>query len=263
MLIAFWFYMEGVGAIILLATAYGAALGLDTSVLVGTLLMTQFVAYPYSIAYGCMPNSTKTYSSAILSMILWTGITFPIMGVYANINGQLSILETFVIMAGNQLLGFLFSVFIGRHLCAGLARHIDSKRAVIVGLIIYSIIPFWGFYLHTKAEFFMIGWLVGVVQGGTQALSRSIYTRLTPASKSGEFFGFYGLSEKFAGILGPLLYGIVGQITHSPRSSILSITIFFILGIFILSRVNVDKGSQIAENEEASIRGSAAISGNS
>ena len=263
MLIAFWFYMEGIGAIILLATAYGAALGLDTSVLVGTLLMTQFIAYPYSIAYGYMPNPTKNYSSAILSMILWTGITFPIMGVYANINGQLSILETFVIMAGNQLLGFLFSVLIGRHLCAGLVRQIDSKRAVIIGLIIYSIIPFWGFYLHTKAEFFMIGWLVGTVQGGTQALSRSIYTRLTPASKSGEFFGFYGLSEKFAGVLGPLLYGIVGQITHSPRSSILSITIFFILGIFILSRVNVDKGSQIAENEEASIRGSAAISGNS
>jgi UMF1 family MFS transporter len=257
MLIAFWFYMEGVGAIILLATAYGAALGLDTSVLIGTLLMTQFVAYPYSIAYGYMPNSTKTYSSAILSMILWTGITFPIMGIYANINGQLSVPETFMIMAGNQFLGFLFSVFIGKHLCSGLARHIDSKRAIIIGLIIYSIIPFWGFYLHTKAEFFMIGWLVGVVQGGTQALSRSIYTRLTPASKSGEFFGFYGLSEKFAGILGPLLYGIVGQITHSPRSSILSIIIFFVLGIFILTRVNVDKGSQIAESEEAAIRNSA------
>lgn len=263
MLIAFWFYMEGVGAIILLATAYGAALGLDTSVLIGTLLMTQFVAYPYSIAYGYMPNSAKAYSSVILSMILWTGITFPIMGIYANINGQLSILATFVIMAGNQLLGFLFSVFIGRHIFAGLARHIDGKRAIIIGLIIYSIIPFWGFYLHTKAEFFMIGWLVGVVQGGTQALSRSIYTRLTPASKSGEFFGFYGLSEKFAGILGPLLYGIVGEITHNPRSSILSIIIFFILGIFILTRVNVDKGSQIAELEEASIKGLTTVNYNS
>ncbi len=263
MLIAFWFYMEGVGAIILLATAYGAALGLDTAVLIGTLLMTQFVAYPYSIAYGYMPNSTKAYSPVILSMILWTGITFPIMGVYANSNGQLSIPETFVLMAGNQITGLLFSVFIGRHLIAALARHIDSKRAVIIGLLIYSIIPFWGFHLRTKAEFFMIGWLVGTVQGGTQALSRSIYTRLSPASKSGEFFGFYGLSEKFAGIFGPLLYGIVGQITHSPRSSILSIAIFFVLGIFILSRVDVDKGSRIAEREDASIIGSSDISDNS
>jgi UMF1 family MFS transporter len=263
MLIAFWFYMEGVGAIILLATAYGAALGLDTAVLIGTLLMTQFVAYPYSIAYGYMPNSAKSYSSTILSMILWTGITFPVMGIYANMNGQLSILETFLIMAGNQLLGFVFSIFIGRHLCAGFTRYIDSKRAIIIGLIIYSIIPIWGFYLHTKAEFFMIGWLVGAVQGGTQALSRSVYTRLTPASRSGEFFGFYGLSEKFAGVLGPLLYGIVGQITHNPRSSILSIIIFFILGIFILTRVDVDAGSKIAEQEEASIRKLAAINNHS
>ena len=254
MLIAFWFYMEGVSAIILLATAYGAALGLDTPVLVGTLLMTQFVAYPYSIAYGYMPDSAKSYSSTILSMILWTGITFPLMGIYANMNGELSIAETFIMMATNQFLGFLFSIFIGKHLCARLARHIDGKRAIIIGLMIYCIIPLWGFVLRTKAEFFMIGWLVGVVQGGTQALSRSIYTRLTPASRSGEFFGFYGLSEKFAGILGPLLYGIVGQITHSPRSSILSVTVFFILGILLLTRVDVEKGSKIAEQEEVSIR---------
>jgi UMF1 family MFS transporter len=100
----------------------------------------------------------------------------------------------------------------------------------------------------------MIGWLVGVVQGGTQALSRSIYARLTPASKSGEFFGFYGLSEKFAGILGPLLYGIVGGITHSPRDSIMSITVFFIIGIIILTRVDVERGALVASQEEASIK---------
>jgi MFS transporter, UMF1 family len=250
MLVAFWFYMEGVGAIILLATAYGAALGLDTSVLIGTLLMTQFVAFPYSIAYGYIPNSAKNYSSAILSMVLWTGITFPLMGIYANINGTLGIPMTFAMMAGNQLAGVLFSACIGRYLFAGLTHRIDAKKAVIIGLLIYSIIPIWGFFLHTKAEFFMIGWLVGVVQGGTQALSRSIYARMSPASKSGEFFGFYGLSEKFAGILGPLVYGIVGGITHSPRSSIMSITVFFIIGIIMLLRVNVDKGAQIAAQED-------------
>jgi MFS transporter, UMF1 family len=263
MLIAFWFYMEGVGAIILLATAYGAALGLDTAVLIGTLLMTQFVAYPYAIAFGYMPNMAKNYSSTILSMILWTGITFPIMGAYANINGELGIIATFAMMLGNQLVGFLFSLFIGKYLCAGLARHIDSKRAIIIGLVVYSIIPLWGYYLHTKAEFFMIGWLVGTVQGGTQALSRSIYTKLTPASKSGEFFGFYGLSEKFAGILGPLLYGFVGEITHSPRTSILSVAVFFAAGIFLLSRVDVVKGSQIAAGEEEAIKNSSVMINNS
>jgi UMF1 family MFS transporter len=254
MLVAFWFYMEGIGAIILLATAYGAALGLDTPVLIGTLLMTQFVAFPYSIAYGYMPDRTKTYSSATVSMVIWTGITFPLMGIYANMNGNLGIPATFAMMGCNQAAGLIFSAFIGKYLFAGLARRIDAKKAVIIGLMIYSIIPVWGFFLHTKAEFFMIGWLVGVVQGGTQALSRSIYARLTPASKSGEFFGFYGLSEKFAGILGPLLYGIVGGITHSPRDSIMSITVFFIIGIIILTRVDVERGALVASQEEASIK---------
>lgn len=254
MLIAFWFYMEGIGAIILLATAYGASLGLDTAVLVGTLLMTQFVAYPYSVAFGYMPDKAKPYSSAILSMIFWSGASFPVMGAYANINGSVSIPMTFAIMVVNQIAGLVFSIFIGRYIFAGLAARIDTKRAVILGLIIYCIIPVWGFFLHTKAEFFMIGWLVGVVQGGTQSLSRSIYSLLTPASKSGEFFGLYGLSEKFAGILGPLLYGIVGQITHSPRNSIMSISVFFILGIIVLWRVNVEEGSRIASAEEEQIR---------
>jgi UMF1 family MFS transporter len=102
----------------------------------------------------------------------------------------------------------------------------------------------------------MIGWLVGTVQGGTQALSRTIYTKLLPPSKSGEFFGFYGLSEKFAGILGPLLYGIVGQITHSPKSSILSVVVFFIIGIILLWRVDIEKGSEVAREEEQASRSS-------
>ena len=99
----------------------------------------------------------------------------------------------------------------------------------------------------------MIGWLVGTVQGGAQALSRSIYASMTPRAKSGEFFGLYGLSEKFAGILGFLLYGIVGTITHDPRASILSISVFFVLGIYMLWRVDEQKGEQSAAAEEALI----------
>jgi UMF1 family MFS transporter len=151
------------------------------------------------------------------------------------------------------MLGVLFSLLLGRHLFSGLVQKLDTKRAVILGLIIYTIIPVWGFFLKSKAEFFMIGWLVGTVQGGTQALSRSIYASLTPRGKSGEFFGLYGLSEKFAGILGPFLYGLVGTLTHNPRASILSITVFFIVGIYLLLRVNEKKGAELAAAEEAQI----------
>lgn len=256
MLIAFWFYMEGVGAIILLATIYGAVLGLTMAVLVGTLLMTQIVAFPYAILFGRIPDASNSWRSAYLSMILWTAFTLPIAGMYAQAVGTISIPHTFLILAADQTVGLFFSLTLGRFLLVGIVKKIDTKRAVMMGLVIYIIIPIWGYFLTTKAEFFMIGWLVGTVQGGTQALSRSIYTKLLPPSKSGEFFGLYGLSEKFAGILGPLLYGTVGQITHSPKSSILSIAIFFIIGIILLWRVDIEKGSNVALEEEQTIHSS-------
>ena len=250
MLIAFWFYMEGVGAIILLATIYGAALGLDMAVLIGTLLMTQMVAFPYAILFGRIPDSAHAHRSAYLSMVLWTAATLPLAGMYAKSAGSISIPNTFLLLAADQIVGIAFSLTLGRFFLSGIIKKIDTKRAVILGLVIYIIIPIWGFLLTTKAEFFMIGWLVGTVQGGTQALSRTIYARLLPPSKSGEFFGLYGLSEKFAGILGPLLYGAVGQITHSPQSSILSIVVFFVIGIILLWRVDIEKGSKVAAEEE-------------
>jgi UMF1 family MFS transporter len=253
MLIAFWFYMEGIGAIILLATAYGAALGLDTAVLISTLLLTQFVAFPYALIYGRIPNPENKARSAYVSMLLWTGVTLPLIGLYANVTGSLSIPTTFAAIAIDQIAGILFSVFLGRRLLHGLTERLNAKRAVILGLLIYTIIPLWGFILHTQAEFFLIGWMVGTVQGGTQALSRSIFSSLSPRAKSGEFFGLYGLSEKFAGILGPLLYGIVGQITSSPRASVLSISVFFVIGIYLLWRVNEVKGAKVASAEEAQI----------
>jgi UMF1 family MFS transporter len=253
MLVAFWLYMEGIGAIILLATSYGAALGLNTAVLIGTLLMTQFVAFPYALIYGKIPAADSKWRSAFVSMLIWTGITFPFMGVYANTTGSVSVPQIFILILTNQLLGALLSFLVGRHLFAKFTIQLDTKKAVILGLVIYTVIPVWGFFLKTQAEFFLIGWLVGTVQGGTQALSRSIYASLTPRAKSGEFFGLYGLSEKFAGILGPLLYGIVGTLTHDPRASILSISVFFILGIYMLWRVDERTGAQMAAAEEAHI----------
>ena len=253
MLVAFWLYSEGIGAIILLATAYGASLGLSTAVLIGTLLMTQFVAFPYALMYGRIPNPNNRWRAVFVSMLLWTGVTLPLVGIYANLSDAVSLPLTFSLIAGDQVLGILFSFLIGRYLFSGLARWLDTKRAVILGLVIYTIIPVWGFFLHTQAEFFLIGWIVGTVQGGTQALSRSIYAGLSPRAKSGEFFGLYGLSEKFAGILGPLLYGVVGVITHNPHDSVLSISVFFVLGILMLWRVDERKGSIIAAAEEAAL----------
>jgi UMF1 family MFS transporter len=253
MLIAFWLYSEGISAIILLATAYGAALGLDSAALVGTILLTQFVGLPYVLIFGRIPDVASKWRSAYVSMLLWTAVTLPVLGFYANQRGNIEVAGTFALLIADQVVGVLFSTFIGRRLFASFTQHLDTKRAVALGLAIFVIIPLWGFFLKTSAEFFMIGWLAGTVQGGVQALSRTIYANMSPKAKSGEFFGLYGLSEKFAGILAPLLYGVVGLVTHSPQASILSISVFFAIGLFALWRVNEQEGTALATAEDSAI----------
>jgi len=88
--------------------------------------------------------------------------------------------------------------------------------------------------------------MVGTVQGGTQGLSRSLYGSMLPRGKTAEFFGFYGMSSKFAGIVGPLVFAVISQSTGSSRLSIFSLIAFFIVGALLLSRVDVQKGLESA-----------------
>jgi len=90
---------------------------------------------------------------------------------------------------------------------------------------------------------------VGMVQGGTQALSRSLYGAMVPKNQSAEFFGFFSTSSKFAGIAGPLLFGVVSQVTGGSRLSIVSLIIFFIVGGFLLTRVDEQEGIRVAQEE--------------
>jgi MFS-type transporter involved in bile tolerance (Atg22 family) len=251
MLVAFWLYSEGLSAIILLATAYGASLGLDSAALVGAILMTEFVGFPYVLIFGQIPEPSSKWRSACVSMVLWTAATLPVLGFYANRRGDLDVASTLVLLLGNQVLGVLFSAFVGRHIFDGFARQLDTKRTVLLGLAVFMIIPAWGFFLRTTAEFFMMGWLEGTAQGGVQALSRTIYASLSPKQKSGEFFGLYGLCDRFAGILAPLLYGLIGLVTHSPQASILSVLVFFAAGMFALWRVDDQAGAAVAAAESA------------
>jgi UMF1 family MFS transporter len=99
-------------------------------------------------------------------------------------------------------------------------------------------------------HFWILAILVAMVQGGTQALSRSMYSSMSPLSKSAEFFGFYNMSSKFAGIIGPSLFGIVGQITGTSRLSILAIISFFIIGGAILVTVDHKSGIEVARAAE-------------
>jgi UMF1 family MFS transporter len=91
--------------------------------------------------------------------------------------------------------------------------------------------------------------LVGLVLGGSQAISRSLYARFVPPSQSAEFYGFYAVSNKFASILGPLLFGLLTDITGNIRLAILSVVAFFLVGLFLLRTVDVEKGLKEATRD--------------
>jgi UMF1 family MFS transporter len=140
-----------------------------------------------------------------------------------------------------------------RPLFAGWALRFDAKTGVLVGLLMYAIIAVWGYFVDSVVEFWFLAWMVAVVQGGSQALSRSLYAAMSPASKSGEFFGFFGIIEKFSTILGPILFAAAGLIFNSSRPAVLSLILFFIIGGYILTRVDVAEGRRVAQAEDAEL----------
>jgi UMF1 family MFS transporter len=140
-----------------------------------------------------------------------------------------------------QFVGIPCTIAFGR-----LAERLGAKRTIFVTLGIYCLVAVGGYFMIEAWHFWLLAVLVATAQGGIQALSRSVFARMIPKSKSAEFFGFYSVSSKFAGILGPLLFAVVGQITGTSRLSILSLLVFFIGGGLLLSRVNVEKGIEAA-----------------
>jgi MFS transporter, UMF1 family len=137
--------------------------------------------------------------------------------------------------------GFLFGFF---------ARKIGAKRAVFIGLMVYAVITVLGYFMRTATHFFLLAVMVGMVQGGTQALSRSLFASMIPKHKSSEFFAFFGVFERYAGILGPAIFAWVVSQSGTSRNAILSILAFFVIGGALLTLVDVNAGRQAARETE-------------
>ncbi len=140
-----------------------------------------------------------------------------------------------------QFVGIPCSIVFGR-----LGERIGAKKGIIIALFMYILIVFRGYFLSTAMDFWILAGMVGLVQGGAQALSRSLFGSMVPRNKSSEFFGFYGISSKFAAITGPFVFAFVGQITGSGRYGIISVAAFFVAGIILLLRVDAGKGQRDA-----------------
>jgi len=144
-----------------------------------------------------------------------------------------------------QFVGIPFSFGFG-----WLAKYLGTKRSILLALAVYTLISLAGYFMKTALHFYILAFMVGMVQGGSQALSRSLFGSMVPKHKTAEFFGFFSTSAKFAGIAGPLLFGIVSQMTGQSRISIVFIILFFIVGGLALTLVDVDEGVRVARAAE-------------
>lgn len=131
-----------------------------------------------------------------------------------------------------------------------LADRIGAKTAVMITLLVYTSTCVLGYFMTTPLHFWMLATLVALVQGASQALSRSLYATMIPPSRASEFFGFISVSSRFAGILGPILFGIISQISGGSRISILLLITFFMIGIVGLAKVDVDEARRVANEAE-------------
>ena len=184
-LLAFFVYANGIGTIITMAVAFGSDLGFSSTILIGTLLLVQFVAAPFAILFGKLP----------------------------------------------QKLGI--------------------KNTIYLSLCIYSLVAVVGFFMTKEWHFLLLGFGVATVQGGSQALSRSLIGKMMPKSKSAEFYGFFSVSEKFNTVIGPAIFSLINQLTDNSRLAIFSLVIFFLAGIAILRKVDIEHGIAVAKEEDA------------
>ncbi|MGG7058216.1 MFS transporter [Clostridium nigeriense] len=184
-LIAYFFYIDGVDTIIGMASSYGTDLGISMISLLIILLLTQFVAFPFTILYG------------------------------------------------------------------KLSEKIGGKKLLYIGILTYTIICIYGYFIKTTVDFWILAMAVGSAQGGIQAISRAFFGKMVPKEHANEFFGFYNIFGKFAAIMGPLLVAIITQATGQTRNGILSLILLFVVGFICLSKVedNDAKSSKSKNNK--------------
>ena len=180
-LLAFFFYIDGVYTIIDMATAYGTALGLDSTGLLLALLVTQLVAFPFAILFG------------------------------------------------------------------RLSKRYDTEKLIMICIAAYFGIAVFAVFLKEQWQFWFLAILVGMFQGGIQALSRSYFTKIIPAEKAGEYFGLMDICGKGASFLGTIVISLVSQFTGQVNIGVGAISLFFILGMIVF-KMSAMKGIKEIDN---------------
>jgi UMF1 family MFS transporter len=145
-----------------------------------------------------------------------------------------------------QFVGFPSAIAFGF-----IGRKWGPKTGIYIGIGAYTGVTVYGYFITREAEFYVLAGIIGLVQGGVQSLSRSLYARIIPKDKSAEFFGFYNMLGKFAAVIGPVIMGWAGVVTGSPRKSILAVLVLFVLGGILLHFVDEAESHRLARSMEA------------
>jgi UMF1 family MFS transporter len=157
--------------------------------------------------------------------------------------------------SNDLILALLITQFVGFPSAIGfgyLGGKIGAKRAIFLAITVYLFVSIWGAFMQEKYEFYILAIIIGLVQGGIQALSRSFYAKIIPVDKSAEYFGFYNMLGKFAAVIGPVLMGGVGLFIRSlgyssnlaSRLSITSLSLLFLAGGILFYFVNEEKAKE-------------------
>ncbi len=157
--------------------------------------------------------------------------------------GETDLIAAFVMV---QFVGVPFAFAFGM-----IADRIGAKNAIMLSLVMYVFISIFGYFMKTATHFFVLAFLVAMVQGGSQALGRSLFASMIPRHKSAEFFGFFSVFERFAGLLGPAAFALTIRLTGSGRYAIVSVIVFFVVGAMLLWRVDVKEGQRVAAADPA------------
>jgi len=186
-----------------------------------TEIRQQRMVWLFLIAYWCYIDGVDT----IIRMAVDYGLAL-------GFNSDSLIVALLI----TQFIGFPAALIFGK---IGTIR--GPKFGIQIAIAIYTLIIIYAYFMDSEFDFYMMAVAIGLVQGGIQSLSRSLYTRLIPAEKSAEFFGFYNVLGKFAALLGPLLIGWTSLITHDSRLSILSLIPLFAIGAWLLTKVELER----------------------
>jgi UMF1 family MFS transporter len=149
------------------------------------------------------------------------------------------------------LLALVVTQFVGFPATLGfgyIGARIGTKNAIMLAIAVYLAVTIFAYRMDTVKEFYALAIVIGLVQGGIQSLSRSLYARIIPKSQSAEFFGFYNMLGKFAAVLGPLMIGIIAATTESSRLAMFSVGILFISGGILLYFVDEKKAVPVTED---------------